>query len=160
VRFVQVFPPVGQPWDSHTDSKTELESICGITDLAVKGLVQDLKALGLLDETIILWTGEFGRLPVSQGSKGRDHNRNAFSLWLAGGGFKAGHTHGATDEFGYKAAIDRVSVPDLHATILHQLGLDHRKLTYLHHGRNESLTDATATKARVVGELLQNAVVA
>jgi uncharacterized protein (DUF1501 family) len=159
VRFVQVFPPVGQPWDSHADSKTELESICGITDLPVKGLVQDLKALGLLDETIILWTGEFGRLPVSQGSKGRDHNRNAFSLWLAGGGFRCGHTHGATDEFGYKAAIDRVSVPDLHATILHQLGLDHRKLTYLHYGRNESLTDATATKARVVGELLRDAVV-
>jgi hypothetical protein len=160
VRFVQVFPPVGQPWDSHTDSKTELESICGTTDLPVKGLVQDLKALGLLEETVLLWTGEFGRLPVSQGSKGRDHNRNAFSLWLAGGGFKPGHTHGATDEFGYKAAIDRVSVPDLHATILHQLGLDHRKLTYLHHGRQETLTDATATKARVVGELIKGNVMA
>lgn len=159
VRFVQVFPPVGQPWDSHVDSKTELEGICKVTDLPVKGLVQDLQGLGLFDETVLLWTGEFGRLPVSQGSKGRDHNRNAFSLWLAGGGFKGGHTHGATDEFGYKAAVDRVSVPDLHATILHQLGLDHRKLSFLHHGRNETLTDAPATKARVVGELLQGRVV-
>jgi hypothetical protein len=159
VRFVQVFPPVGQPWDSHVDSKSELEKICGVTDLPVKGLIQDLKALGLLDETVVLWTGEFGRLPVSQGSKGRDHNRNAFSLWLAGGGFKGGQTHGETDEFGYKSVVDRVSVPDLHATILHQLGLDHRKLTYLHHGRNETLTDAPATKARVVGALLTNDVV-
>jgi hypothetical protein len=155
VRFVQVFPPPFQPWDSHVDSKAELEKICGITDRPVAGLVRDLKARGLLDDTIVLWTGEFGRLPVSQGSKGRDHNRNAFSLWLAGGGFKTGHVHGATDDFGYKAAVDRVGVPDLHATLLHQLGLDHRKLSYLHRGRNETLTDAPATGARVVGELLQ-----
>jgi hypothetical protein len=155
VRFVQVFPPPFQPWDSHTDSKTELEKICGVTDLPVAGLLRDLKARGLLAETVLLWTGEFGRLPVSQGSKGRDHNRNAFSLWLAGGGFKAGHVHGGTDDFGYKAAVDRVGVPDLHATVLHQLGLDHRKLTYRHRGRDETLTDAPATGARVVGELLE-----
>jgi hypothetical protein len=155
VRFVQVFPPPFQPWDSHTDSRKELEKICAVTDLPVAGLVRDLKARGLLDETIILWTGEFGRLPVSQGSRGRDHNRNAFSLWLAGGGFKAGFTHGATDDFGYAAAVDKVGVPDLHATLLHQLGLDHARVTYLHHGRNETPTDATATGARVVAELLR-----
>ena len=155
VRFVQIFPPPFQPWDSHIDSKTELEKICAVTDLPVAGLVRDLKGRGLLDDTILLWTGEFGRLPVSQGSKGRDHNRNAFSLWLAGGGFKAGYVHGATDDFGYKAAVDQVGVPDLHATILHQLGLDHRRLTYAHHGRDETLTDAPATHARVVGALLE-----
>ena len=155
VRFVQVFPPVGQPWDSHTDSKGELEKICGVTDLPVAGFIRDLKSRGLLDSTAVLWTGEFGRLPVSQGSKGRDHNRNAFSLWLAGGGCKAGHVHGATDDFGYKSVVGRVSVPDLHATLLHQLGLDHRRLTYVQKGREETLTDHLVTKARVVAELLR-----
>jgi hypothetical protein len=154
VRFVQVFPPVGQPWDSHVDSKTELAKICGITDLPVTGFIRDLKSRGLLDSTVVLWTGEFGRLPVTQGSKGRDHNRNAFSLWLAGGGFKGGYVHGATDDFGYAAVRDRVSVPDLHATLLHQLGLDHQRVTYRHKGREETLTDAPVTKARVVKELL------
>jgi hypothetical protein len=155
VRFVQVFPPVGQPWDSHTDSKTEIEKICSVTDLPAAGFIKDLKCRGLLDSTLVLWTGEFGRLPVSQGSKGRDHNRNAFSLWLAGGGFKAGHVHGATDDFGYKAVEDPVSVPDLHATLLQQLGLDHRKLKYLHRGQEETLTDARVTKAKVVEGLLK-----
>jgi uncharacterized protein (DUF1501 family) len=158
VRFVQVFPPVGQPWDSHTDSKAELQKICAVTDLPVAGFIRDLKSRGLLDSTLVLWTGEFGRLPVSQGSKGRDHNRNAFSLWLAGGGFKTGHIHGATDDFGYKAVTDRVSVPDLHATLLNQLGLDHRRLTYSRRGREETLTDHQVTKARVVSELLQKPV--
>ena len=92
---------------------------------------------------------------MSQNGKGRDHNRNAFSLWLAGGGFKSGYVHGATDDFGYRAAVNRVSVHDLHATILHQLGLDHRKLTFRLRGREETLTDADVTKARVVAELLQ-----
>ena len=128
VRFVQVMPPVKpqfQPWDAHTNVKTENEAICAKTDLPSAALVSDLKARGLLDSTIVLWTGEFGRLPVSQNGSGRDHNRNAFSLLLAGGGFKAGHVHGATDDVGYKSVEGRVSVPDLHATILHQLGLDH-----------------------------------
>jgi hypothetical protein len=154
VRFVQVFPPPFQPWDSHMDSRGELKKICAITDLPVTGMVRDLKARGLLHSTIVLWTGEFGRLPVTQNSKGRDHNRNAFSLWLAGGGFKAGHVHGGTDDFGYKAVVDRVSVPDLHATLLHQLGLDHRQLAYAHRGREETLTDAPVSKARVVADLL------
>jgi hypothetical protein len=157
VRFVQVFPPVKpqfQPWDSHGNSKTEIPAIAAKTDLPTAGLIKDLKARGLLDETIVVWTGEFGRLPVSQNGSGRDHNRNAFSLLLAGGGFKHGHVHGATDDFGYKATVDRVSVPDLHATILHQLGLDHNMLNYRHHGRDETATDAPVTGARVVSELL------
>jgi hypothetical protein len=155
VRFVQVFPPVGQPWDAHADTKGENEKICAVTDLPVAGFLRDLKARGLLEDTLVLWTGEFGRLPVSQNGKGRDHNRNAFSLWLAGGGIKAGHVHGATDDFGYQAVADRVSVPDLHATLLHQLGLDHRRLSYPYRGRDETLTDAPVTKARVVAKLLE-----
>ncbi|HEX3726190.1 MAG TPA: DUF1501 domain-containing protein, partial [Pirellulales bacterium] len=103
-----------------------------------------------------LWTGEFGRLPVSQNGSGRDHNRNAFSLLLAGGGFKAGYVHGATDDVGYKSVVDRVTVSDLHATILHQLGLDHNRLTYHHHGRAETLTDSVVTGARVVDALFAN----
>ena len=109
VRFVQVFPPLKpsfQPWDSHNNLKAELESICGQTDRPAAALVTDLKARGLLEETIVIWTGEFGRLPVTQNANGRDHNRNGFGLFLAGGGFKKGHIHGASDEFGYKA-VDR-----------------------------------------------------
>jgi hypothetical protein len=155
VRFVQVFPPIGQPWDAHADTKGENEKICGITDLPVAGFIKDLKGRGLLDSTVVLWTGEFGRLPVSQNGKGRDHNRNAFSLWLAGGGFKGGHVHGATDDFAYASVVDRVSVPDLHATILHQLGLDHNRVTFAHKGREETLTDAPVTKAKVVAGLVK-----
>jgi hypothetical protein len=155
VRFVQVFPPTGQPWDAHADTKGENEKICAVTDLPVAGFIRDLKSRGLLESTLVLWTGEFGRLPVSQNGKGRDHNRNAFSLWLAGGGIKAGHAHGATDDFGYQAVADRVSVPDLHATLLHQLGLDHRRLGYPYRGREETLTDAQVSKARVVAKLLE-----
>jgi hypothetical protein len=157
VRFVQVFPPVQpqfQPWDAHTNVLTENQAICGRTDLPSAGLIHDLKGRGLLDETIVIWSGEFGRLPVSQNGRGRDHNRNAFSLILAGGGFKAGHVHGETDAVGYRSVVDRVTVPDLHATILHQLGLDHTRLTYRHHGSDETLTDARVTNARVVRELL------
>jgi hypothetical protein len=158
VRFIQVFPPVrpqNQPWDAHSDVRRENLNICARTDLPSAALLRDLKARGLLDSTVVLWSGEFGRLPVSQNGRGRDHNRNAFSLILAGGGFKAGHVHGATDDVGYRAVEGRVSVPDLHATLLHQLGLDHRRLTYHHHGSEESLTDARVSRARIVGEVLQ-----
>jgi hypothetical protein len=161
VRFVQVFPPVkpqSQPWDAHKDVKTENEAICARTDLPSAALIKDLSARGLLESTLVVWSGEFGRLPVSQNGTGRDHNRNAFSLILAGGGFKAGHVHGATDEVGYKAVESRVSVQDLHATILNQLGLDHTRLSYHHHGSDESLTDARVSKARVVAELLDRPV--
>jgi hypothetical protein len=157
VRFVQIFPPVKpqfQPWDAHTNVKTENEAICGKTDLPSAALIKDLKGRGLLDSTVVLWSGEFGRLPVSQNGKGRDHNRHAFSLLVAGGGFKQGHIHGVTDEVGYRSVEKRVSVPSLHATILHQLGLDHDRLAFHHHGRDETLTDAVVTNARVVRELL------
>jgi hypothetical protein len=157
VRFVQVFPPIKpqfQPWDAHKDVKAENEAICAQTDLPFAGLIRDLKTRGLLESTIVLWSGEFGRLPVSQNGKGRDHNRNSFGLFLAGGGFKAGHVHGTSDEVGYRAADGRVTVPDLHATLLHQLGLDHTKVTYPHHGSDETLTDARVTKARLATELI------
>jgi len=157
VRFVQVFPPLSpsfQPWDNHGDLKNGLRTICGHVDQPSAALIRDLKQRGLLDDVIVMWTGEFGRLPITEGSDGRDHNRHAFSLLMAGGGFRSGHIHGATDEFGYKAVEDRVSVPDLHATILNQLGLDHTRLSYTHNGRPERLTDPEVTGARVVNELL------
>ena len=158
VRFVQVFPDVkdGNPqvWDSHTNVKTENEYCLGFADQPTAALIKDLKQRGLLESTIVLWGGEFGRLPVSQTGTGRDHNRNAFSLLMAGGGFKAGYTHGATDEVGYRAVDGRVSVNDLHATLLHQLGVDHNKLTFTHHGRPETLTDSVVSNASVVEELL------
>ena len=154
MRFVQIHPKPFQPWDTHANTKSSLAEICGHTDLPTAGLIRDLKQRGLLDETIVLWSGEFGRLPVSQNGTGRDHNRNAFSLLAAGGGFKPGHVHGETDEVGYQAAVDRVSVADLHATILHQLGLDHQTLSFEHGGRDETLTDAPVTHARVIHDVL------
>ena len=157
VRFVQVFTPIkpfNQPWDSHRNVDTEIADIAAMTDLPSAALITDLKARGLLDQTIVLWAGEFGRQPVSQNGMGRDHNRHAFSLLLAGGGFQPGRIHGATDDFGYRAVKDKVSVPDLHATLLHQLGLDHRRVTFPHQGRNETLADAEVTGARVVRELI------
>jgi uncharacterized protein (DUF1501 family) len=153
VRFVQVFLH-GQPWDTHDKNAARLKDLCARTDGPSAGLVLDLKRRGLLDSTVVLWTGEFGRLPISQGSDGRDHNRHAFSLWLAGGGFKKGYVHGATDDFGYKAFEDAVRVPDLHATLLHALGLDHNKLTFPHEGRDDALTDPGVTRAEVVRALL------
>lgn len=153
VRFVQIVLS-GQPWDTHSKNAESLKGLCGRTDQPSAALVKDLKQRGLLDSTIVMWTGEFGRLPVSQGTDGRDHNRHAFSLWLAGGGFKSGYVHGATDEFGYKSVEKPVTVHDLHATLLYALGLDHQKLTYPHDGRDASLTDAEVTKARIVPDLL------
>jgi hypothetical protein len=153
VRFVQIFLSK-QPWDTHSKNAENVKQLCARIDQPSAALVMDLKQRGLLDSTIVLWTGEFGRLPVSQGADGRDHNRHAFSLWLAGGGFKKGTVHGATDEFGYAAVQDVVRVADLHATLLHALGLDHEQLTYPHDGRPDSLTDAGVTKAQVVEELL------
>jgi hypothetical protein len=155
VRFVQVYPDQeGQSWDSHSKLPTDLPRMCRMTDHATAGLLRDLAQRGLLEDTIVLWAGEFGRLPTSQNADGRDHNRHAFTLLVTGGGFRGGLTYGKTDDFGYKAVTDRVSVPDLHATILQQLGIDHQSLTFRHHGRDETLTDAPATGARVVKELL------
>jgi hypothetical protein len=154
VRFVQLFLS-GQPWDTHTQNASRLRGLCAMTDQPSAALVLDLKRRGLLDSTIVLWTGEFGRLPISQGSDGRDHNRHAFSLWLAGGGFKRGYAHGQTDDFSYRAVRNVVRVCDLHATLLYALGLDHTRLTYPHEGREDSLTDPDVTNAEVVHALLQ-----
>ena len=153
VRFVQIFLS-GQPWDTHSKNAESLKGLCSRTDQPSAALVKDLKQRGLLDDTIVIWTGEFGRLPVSQGADGRDHNRHGFSTWVAGGGFKPGYIHGATDDFGYAAVQDVVNVHDFHATLLHSLGLDHHKLTHPHDGRDASLTDAEVTKAKIVEKLL------
>ena len=137
VRFVQIYPDKEHVWDHHSTIAIDLPDICEQTDLPSAGLIRDLKQRDLLDDTIVVWGGEFGRLPVRQSkgsaaAAGRDHNRHAFSLFLAGGGFKKGHIHGETDEFGYKVVKDPVSVADLHATMLHQMGLDHDSLSYTH----------------------------
>ncbi len=153
VRFVGVYLH-SQPWDTHSKNAENLKKLCARSDQPSAALVQDLKQRGLLDETVVMWAGEFGRLPVSQGADGRDHNRNAFSLWLAGGGFRRGYVHGATDDFGYRSVTDVVNVHDLHATLLHALGLDHASLTYRHEGREDTLTDVLVTDARVVPDLL------
>jgi uncharacterized protein (DUF1501 family) len=153
VRFVQLFL-AGQPWDTHSKNAASLTNLCAATDQPSAALVLDLKQRGLLDRTIVMWGGEFGRLPVSQSDDGRDHNRHANSIWLAGGGFKRGYCHGGTDDFGYKAVRDTLTVHDLHATLLRALGLDHIRLTYPHDGRAGSLTDVAITNAKPVDPLL------
>jgi len=156
VRVVQVTVPCtrsNHPWDHHGKLNPRIKELCPKVDQPTASLIRDLKQRGLLDSTIVLWAGEFGRLPISQGKDGRDHNRHAFSLILAGGGFKSGYVHGATDELGYRAVEDRVSCHDLHATILHLFGLDHTRLSYRHHGRAERLTDPDVTDAAVVDQL-------
>jgi len=158
VRFVLMFPPKDLGWDTH-GSFERGDKVSAATDLPTAGLIQDLKQRGLLDSTIIFWSGEFGRLPISQSARGRDHNRHACSLLLSGGGFKPGHVYGATDEVGNRAVENRVSVPDLHATILHQLGLDHDRVTYNHSGRDETLTDSVVTGAKVIRDILNRPVV-
>jgi len=139
VRFVQIFH---EAWDQHGNLVKDITQNCKDTDQACAALVQDLKQRGMLDDTIVIWGGEFGRTPMVQGgSDGRDHHPNAFTMWLAGGGFKPGLTYGETDELGFNVAKDKVHVHDLHATILNQLGFDHTKLTYKFQGRNFRLTD-------------------
>lgn len=153
VRFVGVYLK-SQPWDTHADNANATKAVAAQLDQPSAALVKDLKQRGLLDSTLIVWMGEFGRTPVSQGANGRDHSRRGFSLWLAGGGVKGGYAHGNTDEFGYESIEGVVSMHDLHATMLHCLGLDHLRLSFEHNGRNETLTDADLTQAKVVGELL------
>jgi uncharacterized protein (DUF1501 family) len=129
------------PWDGHNNIKTNHEACGAATDQPAAALLADLAARGLLDETLVIWGGEFGRTSDSQGSEGRDHNPNGFTIWMAGGGIKGGTHYGATDEFGYKAVENRVHVNDLHATMLHLLGIDHETLTFPHNGRDYRLTD-------------------
>jgi hypothetical protein len=153
VRFVGVYLK-SQPWDTHADNANATKNVAGQLDQPSAAIVKDLKQRGLLDSTLVVWMGEFGRTPVSQGANGRDHSRRGFSLWMAGGGVKGGYTHGNTDEFGYESVEKVVTMHDLHATMLHCLGLDHRQLSYEHNGRDETLTDADLTRASVVRELL------
>lgn len=139
VRFVQVYSD-GE-WDAHSDLAGNHSGHCAATDTPIDGLLTDLKARGLLDSTLVIWGGEFGRMPVSQGNGGRDHNPHGFLAWMAGAGIKGGTSFGETDEFGHKAVKDRTTVHDLHATMLHLLGVDHKKLTYFHNSRQYRLTD-------------------
>jgi hypothetical protein len=154
VRFVQVYSGGGhseETWDAHSDVNKNHELHCGETDRPMAALLTDLKRRGLLDTTLVVWTGEFGRTPTGQNGKGRDHSPRGFSTWLAGGGVKGGQVVGATDEFGYAAVENRVHIHDLHATILHLMGLDHTLLRFFHAGRDFRLTDVSG---RVVQELL------
>jgi len=160
VRYVQVWHGAGQPWDNHDDIEVNHRKLAGQCDQAIGALLTDLRRRGLLDETLVIWGGEFGRTPTvelpqkgaNQGKiNGRDHNHWGFTTWLAGGGVKGGITHGATDEFGFRAVEKRVHVHDLQATILHLLGFDHERLTYRYAGRDFRLTDV---HGHVVRELL------
>ncbi|MDF2439850.1 MAG: hypothetical protein JWN98_834 [Abditibacteriota bacterium] len=156
VRFVQVYHTETskrsscQLWDQHGSLKAELPANCAATDLPIAGLLKDLKARGLLEDTLVIWGGEFGRTPTAEGTDGREHHPFGFTMWMAGGGIKGGMIHGATDEYGWHAVQDKVHVHDLHATILHLMGIDHEKLTYHYGGRNYRLTDVSGTVIRAI----------
>ncbi len=153
VRFIQVWHSGGQAWDHHSGIEKGLRTLCGQWDQPIAAFLKDLKQRGMLDSTLTLWGGEFGRTPVAElpAMNGRDHNHYGFSMWMAGGGVKGGHVHGATDETGFAAAEKKVHVHDLHATMLHLLGIDHEKLTYRYAGRDFRLTDV---HGRVVKEII------
>jgi arylsulfatase A-like enzyme len=156
VRFVQIYSggmENERSWDGHVDIAGNHQQFADETDRPVAGLLADLEQRGMLEDTLVIWCGEFGRLPIAQlgGKPGRDHNPHCFTAWLAGGGVQGGTSYGASDEVGYKAAVDRVHLNDLHATILHLLGLDHQRLTYPYNGRNFRLTD-------VAGEVIHKIV--
>jgi hypothetical protein len=150
VRFVQVYCGGGNQWDAHSDLEGNHSRMCTRCDQPTAALLKDLKRRGLLDSTLVIWGGEFGRTPMTEGTNGRDHNPYGFTMWLAGGGVRGGQVIGATDELGLRGVQNRVHVHDLHATILHLLGFDHRKLTFFHNGRDERLTE---NSGRVVQEL-------
>jgi hypothetical protein len=145
VRFVQLFAGGNaiESWDAHRDLEKNHRQRAAAIDKPIHGLLTDLKSRGLLDSTLVVWHTEFGRMPISQSVSGRDHNPGGFSIWLAGGGVKGGQVIGGTDEFGYHAVVEPHSINDLHATILHKLGLDHTQLTYFHNGRMHRLTDVS-----------------
>ena len=154
VRFIQVYSGGNQgprAWDAHDDVEKNHRLHCTETDQPIAGLLTDLKQRGLLDSTLVVWGGEFGRTPMAEDGKGRDHHAPGFSMWMAGGGIRGGTVYGATDEFGYRAVENPVSVPDLHATMLHLLGLNHERLTYRFQGRDYRLTDVSG---RVLHEIL------
>jgi hypothetical protein len=150
VRFVQLWHGAGQPWDNHGKLKENHAKLAAEIDRPIAGLITDLKQRGMLDDTLVLWGGEFGRTPVSEGADGRDHNPYGFSVWLAGGGVKGGTTYGATDDFGFRAIENVTTVHDLHATILHLLGFDHEQFTYRYAGRDFRLTDVSGQVVRPI----------
>jgi uncharacterized protein (DUF1501 family) len=143
VRFIELTCPAtsGDRWDQHENLKKGHEENSLAVDQPIAGLLSDLKHRGLLDETLVVWAGEFGRTPFAQGSNGRDHNQYGFTVWLAGGGARAGIAFGETDEWGYKVVKDKLEMHDFHATILHLLGIDHKRLTFRFGGRDMRLTD-------------------
>ena len=147
MRFVQLWHGAGQPWDNHDNIEANHKKLAAQLDQPVAALIQDLKQRGMLDDTLIIFGGEFGRTPTveltdaGKSKQGRDHNPYGFSMWLAGGGIKGGTVHGATDDFGFRAVDDKVHVHDLHATILHLLGFNHETFTYRYAGRDFRLTD-------------------
>ncbi|MCH8841203.1 MAG: DUF1501 domain-containing protein [Planctomycetes bacterium] len=155
VRVVQIYSggmENQRSWDGHRDIKGNHSQFAGETDKPIAALLSDLKSRGLLDETLVIWCGEFGRLPIAQKGKqpGRDHNPHCFTAWLAGGGITGGVSYGKSDEIGYKAAVNRVHVNDLHATILHLMGIDHERLTYRYNGRDFRLTDVGGNVIREI----------
>ncbi len=141
VRFIQVYHGNGQPWDTHNDHHQKSRELAGTMDQPVAALLDDLKERGMLEDTLVIWGGEFGRTPTTENGNGRDHNHYGFTMWMAGGGVRGGMSYGETDDFGFKAVTDRVHIHDLHATILHLLGIDHERLTYRYAGRDFRLTD-------------------
>ncbi len=147
VRFIEVLcPSVGADrWDQHSGLKSGHENNARAVDQPIAALLTDLKARGLLESTLVVWGGEFGRTPMAQGSDGRDHNPYGFTIWLAGGGIKGGTIYGATDDYGYHAVENKVEIHDLHATMLQLLGMDHKRLTYRFGGRDMRLTDVHGT---------------
>jgi hypothetical protein len=151
VRFTQIYYGNGQPWDTHNKHQETVRTLAGSIDQPIAALLTDLKQRGLLDDTLVIWGGEFGRTPTSENGDGRDHNHYGFTMWLAGGGVRGGMTYGETDDFGFRAAHDKVHVHDLHATLLYLLGFDHEKLTYRYSGRDFRLTDV---HGRVVKEIV------
>jgi hypothetical protein len=151
VRFVQIYSGSGSKWDAHSNVEGNHAKNCRESDRPIAGLLSDLKRRGLLESTLVVWGGEFGRTPMSESGNGRDHNPYGFTMWLAGGGVRGGLTYGATDELGLYALENKVHVHDLHATILHLLGLDHEQLTFPHNGQNERLT---IVSGKVVKDIL------
>ena len=150
VRFIQVYYGNGQPWDTHRNHNKTTPNLAKNIDQPMAALLGDLKERGLLDDTLIVWGGEFGRTPVSENGTGRDHNPHGFMMWLAGGGVKGGMTYGESDDFGFKATQNRMHIHDLHATLLHLLGIDHERLTYRHAGRDFRLTDVHGHVAKEI----------
>lgn len=151
VRFVQIYYGNGQPWDTHRNHNATTQNLAKDIDQPTAALLADLKRRGLLEDTLVVWGGEFGRTSTSESNDGRDHNHWGFTTWLAGGGVRGGMAHGATDDFGFRAVKDKVHIHDLHATILHLLGLEHERLTFRHAGRDFRLTDVYG---EVVSEIL------